>query len=201
MRRTLLQIVLASPIFVLSRNSFGLTPPMGFMTWQLFRCGGRNGPNDDCTDPNITYCISDALLRGQAQAMADKGFTAAGYTIVSQDDCYVDGRDPVTNRLRANNNFPGNSLASTASYIHNLGMKLGAYTAEARTTCCGLMGSQGYEELDAQTFANWGVDYLKVDGCQGTNETYYGYGYPLMGASLEGTGRLIGYSCSWPDYW
>lgn len=62
---------------------------MGFMTWQLFRCNGMGaaGPTDDCTDPNSTYCISDALIRGQANAMSTKGFTALGYNTLSIDDC------------------------------------------------------------------------------------------------------------------
>lgn len=32
-------------------------------------------------------------------------------------------------------------------------------------TCGGYPGSLGYEEIDAQTFASWGIDYLKLDGC------------------------------------
>ena len=54
--------------------------------------------------------------------------------------------------------------------------------------------------VDANTFAAWGVDYLKVDGCN-QNYSYYAIGYPLMGAALEASGRGIAYSCSWPDYW
>ena len=179
---------------------------MGFMTWQLFRCNGRgaNGLDDNCTNPNTTYCISDALIRGQAQAMFDRGFTSAGYVTMSIDDCYIAGRDPITHILQAFDNpeypqFPSNSLKSTADFVHSLGMKLGSYTAESPNTCCGLMASQGYEQLDAQTFASWGVDYLKVDGCN-NNYSYYEIGYPLMGKSLMESGRDTVYSCSWPDY-
>ncbi|MDT0343855.1 hypothetical protein [Streptomyces litchfieldiae] len=32
-----------------------------------------------------------------------------------------------------------------------------------RRTCTGFPGRLGHEETDAQTFANWGVDYLKCD--------------------------------------
>lgn len=59
---------------------------MGFMTWELFRCGARNGADDDGSDPLTTYQISSALLRGQAQAMSQRGFAAAGYTLLSIDD-------------------------------------------------------------------------------------------------------------------
>lgn len=189
-----------------SRNHLALTPPMGFMTWQLFRCNGQgaNGPDDNCSNPNTTYCISDALIRGNAQAMFDRGFAKAGYVTMSIDDCGLAGRDPVTHKLQAFNNpaypqFPGGSYKGTADFVHSLGMKLGAYTAESPISCCGLVASEGYEQLDASTFAEWGVDYLKVDGCN-SNYSYYATGYPLMGKYLEESGRDIVYSCSWPDY-
>ena len=67
---------------------------MGFMSWELFRCGGTNGPDDDCTDPLTTYCISSALVRGQAQAMSERSFKDAGYTLLSLDDCWMSGRNP-----------------------------------------------------------------------------------------------------------
>jgi hypothetical protein len=73
----------------LRRNNLALLPPMGFMTWQLFRCNGPGaaGPSDDCTDASTTYCVSAALIRGQASAMSARGFAAAGYVTVSIDDC------------------------------------------------------------------------------------------------------------------
>lgn len=61
--------------------------------------------------------------------------------------------------------------------------------------CSGYPASAGYEELDAQTFAEWGVDYLKVDGCG--NTTYYPTGYKRMGDALYNLSRPIVYSCSW----
>jgi len=95
--------------------------------------------------------------------------------------------------------WPNSTLASTAAYVHSLGMQLGTYTAESTSTCCGHTASQGFEKVDADSFAAWGIDYLKVDGC-GDN-AYYEYGYETMGQSLEASGRDIAYSCSWPDYY
>ena len=69
-----------------SRNNLLALPPMGFMTWELFRCGAQNGAGDDGSDPLTTYQISSALIRGQAQAMSERGFTAAGYPLLSVDD-------------------------------------------------------------------------------------------------------------------
>lgn len=41
-------------------------------------------------------------------------------------------------------------------------------------TCGKFVGSLGYEEQDAKTFRSWGIDYLKLDGCNvynGTDQT------------------------------
>jgi len=149
-------------LYVSGRNNLALTPPMGFMTWQLFRCNGAGaaGPTDNCTDPNTTYCISDALIRGQADAMHRRGFASAGYNILSIDDCWMSGRNSTTSQMTAYPPaFPGGTLAPTAEFVHSLGMKLGTYTAESRGTCCGHEASEGYEVIDADTYASWGVDY------------------------------------------
>ncbi|KAF8387492.1 hypothetical protein PRIPAC_76634 [Pristionchus pacificus] len=54
-------------------------------------------------------------------------------------------------------------------------------------------------KMDAQTFADWDVDYLKLDGCN-INLDLMPVGYPEMGRALNATGRPIVYSCSWPAY-
>ena len=41
-------------------------------------------------------------------------------------------------------------------------------------TCAGYPGSEFYLQLDAQTFADWGVDLLKFDGC---NSDYKDFKY------------------------
>ena len=38
------------------------------------------------------------------------------------------------------------------------------YTAESTETCGGYPASRGYEQLDADTFASWDIDYIKVCG-------------------------------------
>lgn len=72
-----------------------------------------------------------------------------------------------------------------------------SYSDEGTQTCGGFPGSKGFEKLDADTFASWGVDYLKLDGCY-NNESGFVTGYPAMGAALQSSGRNITYSCSWP---
>lgn len=63
------------------------TPPMGWMSWEIFRCNLAT-PTDNCTDPETTMCISEALYKGQADAMASRGFAAAGYASIHMDDCW-----------------------------------------------------------------------------------------------------------------
>lgn len=60
--------------------------------------------------------------------------------------------------------FPS-GMKAMGSYLHSRGIKYGIYTDAGKTTCGGYPGSHGYEAVDADTFAEWGVDYLKVDGC------------------------------------
>ena len=69
-----------------------------------------------------------------------------------------------------------------------------------------LRGMQGYdiqlkpasaehEALDAKTFAEWGVDYMKVDGCGPAD--YYAKGYAAMGAALYFLNTLPGPTSGW----
>ena len=89
-------------------------------------------------------------------------------------------------------------MAALGAYVHAKNLSFATYTAESPETCGGYPASANHETLDAETFAAWGVDYLKVDGCG--DASYYEHGYAAMGAALEATGRPIVYSCSWPAY-
>ena len=49
--------------------------------------------------------------------------------------------------------------------MHTRGLKLAIYNCVGTKTCAGYPGGYGNEEVDAQTYADWGIDYLKYDGC------------------------------------
>jgi len=49
--------------------------------------------------------------------------------------------------------------------LHSKGLKLGIYEDFGKKTCMGYPGSEFYLQMDAETFASWGVDLLKLDGC------------------------------------
>ena len=59
-------------------------------------------------------------------------------------------------------------MAPLIAYVHSKGLKFGIYTARGSTTCLGRPGSDSHEQQDADTYAAWGVDYLKEDSCGGT---------------------------------
>lgn len=69
-------------------------------------------------------------------------------------------------------------------------------------------GSYGNEELDAATYASWGIDYLKYDNCGGfqANTLSPQERFTMMGNALKNSGRGIFYSlCQWgnefPWFW
>ena len=58
---------------------------MGWMSWGTFLCNLAT-PDDNCTDPLTTSCISEALYHGQADALVAGGFARAGYKGVHLDE-------------------------------------------------------------------------------------------------------------------
>ncbi|XP_064638096.1 alpha-N-acetylgalactosaminidase-like isoform X1 [Lineus longissimus] len=174
-------------------NGLALTPPMGWLTWERFRC------NTDCkNDPN--NCISERLIKEMALHMKNNGYLAAGYEYITIDDCWPAlERDPKTAKLVPDpERFP-NGMKHLADYVHSLGMKFGIYEDFGTKTCGGYPGSEFYMQLDANTFAEWGVDLLKFDGCY-SDPKQMDEGYAVMQFFLNQTGRPMVYSCEWPLY-
>ncbi|WP_329459083.1 NPCBM/NEW2 domain-containing protein [Streptomyces sp. NBC_01497] len=177
--------VTATPAAALD-NHLALTPPMGFNDWNSFGCD-----------------VDEALIKQTADYFVSSGLKDAGYTYVNIDDCWqthsrdADGRlvpDPVK--------FP-DGIKGTADYVHSKGLKLGIYEDAGTATCAGYPGSLGHEGTDAQTFADWGVDYLKYDNCNNNSDgsrADYVKRYTAMRDALAATGRPIVYSlCEWGE--
>ncbi len=90
-------------------------------------------------------------------------------------------------------------MAALADYVHANGLKLRIYSSAGTKTCQGLPASLDHEEIDAVTFAEWGVDLLKYDNCfnQGRPAVER---FKAMGDALGASGRDIVYSiCEWGD--
>ncbi|XP_017775279.1 PREDICTED: alpha-N-acetylgalactosaminidase [Nicrophorus vespilloides] len=173
-------------------NGLAIKPPMGWMHWQRFRCV------IDCeTYPD--ECVSEDLFRKMADIMESEGYLNAGYNYIIVDDCWMDKNRANDNRLQADPIRFKSGMKSLGDYIHSKGLKFGIYGDYGTHTCAGYPGSLNYLELDAQTFADWGVDYVKLDGCYSDPDTMV-EGYAAFGNYLNKTKRPMVYSCSWPAY-
>ena len=144
-----------TPDILALENGLARTPPMGFNTWNWFKCGDANHG-----------AINEALIKGIADAMVSSGMRDSGYQYVNIDDCWGsasrDGRGGIIPNPQR---FP-NGMKAVADYVHSKGLKLGLYTDVANVTCAKSMpGLQGHENQDCDTFVAWGIDYVKVDWC------------------------------------
>jgi len=173
---------------VAHNNGLAITPQMGWNTWNKFGCD-----------------ISEDVVIGAAKAMVSSGLTKFGYEYVLIDDCWhAPARDPSTGAPVADpQKFP-NGISGVADQVHAMGLKLGIYSDAGLYTCGGRFGSLGHEEIDAKTYASWGIDYLKYDNCYNEGQS----GTPLisynrynnMSMALNATGRPILYSmCNWGE--
>jgi alpha-galactosidase len=157
---------------------------MGFNNWNAFGCD-----------------VNEALIKETAAALVSSGLKDAGYVHVNIDDCWsLRERDP-TGRLVADPaKFPG-GMKALADHVHGLGLKLGIYGDAGTKTCAGFPGSLGKEQLDADTWASWGIDYLKYDNCSNQSDgsrADYVRRYTAMRRAIDATRRPIVYSiCEW----
>jgi alpha-galactosidase len=144
-----------------------------------------------------------AVIRAQADALVANGMKAAGYVYVNLDDGWEGTRDD-KGLIHSNDKFP--DMKALGDYLHGKGLKFGIYTAATPKTCMGLEGSWGHEDQDAKTYAEWGVDYVKVDWCPSPNDPG---GHPSddslardrfarMGEALRKAGRPMVYSVGGP---
>ncbi|KAI5702800.1 hypothetical protein M8J75_004246 [Diaphorina citri] len=173
-------------------NGLALTPPMGWMAWQRYRC------NTDC-DNYPDECISENLFKRMADAMVSQGYKDVGYEYVIIDDCWLENKRGPDGRLEPDKKrFPG-GIKALSNYVHSKGLKFGIYEDYGTKTCAGFPGSIDHMKLDAQTFADWEVDYVKLDGCYASVFTM-DEGYREFGKYLNETGRPMVYSCSLPAY-
>jgi len=166
--------LLGSPVFA-QGNGPARTPPMGWNSWNHFACK-----------------VTAADVRSAADAIVSTGMKSAGYIYVNIDDCWQGTRDE-KGVIHPNEKFP--DMKGLSDYVHTKGLKLGIYSSPGPKTCGGYEGSLGHEELDAQTYANWGIDYLKYDYCsfQGDVPAQMA-AYKKMHEALEKTGRAIVFS-------
>lgn len=129
-------------------NGAGLTPIMGWSSWNAFR-----------------EKIDENLIREIAAAMKDAGLVDAGYIYLNLDDCWHSSLRDQNGRLQGDlTNFPS-GIPQLVKDVNAMGMKLGLYSSNGTLTCEDLPASLGHEAIDAQTMAEWGVEFFKYDFC------------------------------------
>ncbi|NLE01866.1 MAG: carbohydrate-binding protein [Fibrobacter sp.] len=182
-----------SPINALD-NGLAKTPPMGWNSWNCF---GEN--------------INQSQIKEIADVMVSSGLRDAGYVYLCIDDNWMATSRDANGNLQAHPTRFSNGMKALGDYIHSKGLKFGIYGDRGRVTCVHrdtkrfpmttLSGSIGREERDANTFASWGVDYLKYDNCDlgfaAPSETMQ-KDYETMRDALAKSGRDIVFSiCAW----
>ena len=150
-------------------DTIALTPPMGWNSWNT-----------------LAYRLTQEKAMAAAKAMDESGLADHGWSYINLDDWWemnnsgfprvemrkkdFGGREDVIGPARDENGkiFPNRSfpdMKGMTDYIHSLGLKVGLYSSPGPRTCGGCEGSYGHELQDAESWAEWGFDYLKYDWC------------------------------------
>lgn len=133
---------------VLPGKKSGRLPAMGWNSWNAFGSGN-----------------TQELTMQMADAMVELELDQAGYQyLVLDDGCYRTERvgERLSNEERK---FP-DGFRALADYIHGKGLKFGMYNDIGTNLCAGAaVGTCGYEDLDAQSYVDWQIDFIKVDNC------------------------------------
>ena len=172
------------------------TPPMGWNDWAHYQCD-----------------YTAATILANARALVKTGLAARGYDTVTIDDCWMTKeRDSQGNLQPDPARFP-HGMRPVAEAIHALGLKFGIYEDAGYETCGRFAGSgepkgggTAHFDADARLFASWGVDYLKLDGCnvyarRGESENdAYRAAYHAESDALAHVNRPIVFSESAPAY-
>jgi alpha-galactosidase len=135
-------------------NGLARTPYLG---WNTFYGLGDN--------------FNQATIQSVADAIVSRGLRAAGYRYVWIDGGWWTGtRDAAGNITVDAGKWPA-GMKAVADYVHAKGLLAGIYTDAGTDGCGGAgQGSYGHYQQDANQFAAWGFDALKVDFCGGTKQ-------------------------------
>lgn len=195
MSRQLLAFVTLCTLFALKvtalSNGLAKSPPMGWSSWNTFACD-----------------VNETVIKQIADVMVRTGMRDVGYEYVNIDDCWMrcsnrsddgdcqvpqEGRDANGQLVADPIRFPS-GIKALADYVHSKGLKFGIYSSSGPLTCSNFWGSWDHFEIDANTFAEWGVDYVKLDCCN-TTKAMKDQAYPELSRALLAAGRPMVYSC------
>ncbi|NNM84691.1 MAG: alpha-galactosidase [Phycisphaerales bacterium] len=142
---------------IAGEHKLAQTPAMGWNSWNAF-----------------DVQVNAKHVRDTADAMVASGLAAKGFNYVNIDDTWEGPRDAKGN-ITTNKKFP--DMKALVDYVHSKGLRFGIYSSPGPKTCAGYPACYQHEQQDADTYAKWGVDYLKYDWCS--------YGSVATGAGVE----------------
>jgi hypothetical protein len=160
-----------------------LTPPMGWNSWNAYG-----------------LAVDADKVRKVAEAMISTGLAAHGWSYINIDDGWESAQRRPDGSMGSNAKFP--DMPALSGYLHERGLRFGIYSSPGPLTCGRFLGSLGHERQDADTWAAWGVDYLKYDLCSYQDSNLpkeptvadHQLPYRLMGAALAAQQRDIVFS-------
>ncbi len=180
------------PLKIVVGSQIGLTPALGWNSWNCF-----------------ASAVTAEKVKAAADAMVSSGLINHGWTYINIDDFWEvhhDSKDPTlqgpqrdaSGHIIPNPRFP--DMKGLADYVHAKGLRIGLYSSPGPWTCGGCVASWQHEEQDAQSYAQWGFDYLKYDWCSyggiDKGDTLAGLQkpYQVMRAALDKVNRDILFS-------
>nr|O94221.1 RecName: Full=Probable alpha-galactosidase B; AltName: Full=Melibiase B; Flags: Precursor [Penicillium simplicissimum]CAA08915.1 alpha-galactosidase 1 [Penicillium simplicissimum] len=142
--------LLPSANALVRKDGVGRLPALGWNSWNAFGCD-----------------VDSTKIMTAANEMVHLGLKDLGYEYVNIDDCWSvkNTRNSTTQRIIPDTQKFPDGISGVADQVHQLGLKIGIYSSAGETTCAGYPASLGYEKVDAEAFAEWGIDYLKYDNC------------------------------------
>ena len=177
------------------------------MGWNPYNCLSSHAPNAaGCWPPTET------TLRKVAATLKSTGLQKLGYGRINLDGGWaLKERDNKTGRVVPNPAFFPNGFSKLSDDLEALGYHFGLYSDSGTKQCGGdAPGSLGHEDVDAQSYADWGVSYLKYDNCFASDCTEFGcgnapnettYRYTAMSKALNKTkgrhGPILFSMCEW----
>ena len=147
----LLSLFVVSPLMAENHSVGSKHPPMGWNSWNW------HGKKD----------INETVVRETIDAMVSSGLRDAGYIYVVIDGGWRGTELTPNGELTVHaGRFPGR-IKPLADYAHARGMKLGLHTVPGTHDCGGdAVGGYGHEDVHIAQFAEWGIDFVKLDRCQ-----------------------------------
>jgi alpha-galactosidase len=160
---------------------FSRLPVLGWSSWVALGPGAEHPIFDFCDEFSVMQSID---------AFVSVGFYEAGYRHFHLDDCWAGGRYANGSVYPEADHFP-NGMKKVVDYAHSKGLAFGLYTCGGTKTCVGgRPGSKDHWAADADTYASWGVDWVKMDWCNSAPQDPKTT-YPTMSAAMNKTGRAM----------